>query len=312
MRKGWLLILSLAAAILLAGCSAESIFEYKSKAGIQVITDGITSAVYLNEQYLDNTPLIQKDLKPGEYTLRIEPIDTKFVPHETVVKLNKGMLTVVTWKPGARPELSGGVIYEMEPIRDNKTAEVVFNTIPEGAIIALENKEKEFSPVVFSHVQPGNKEYEVTLPSYETQRHTLNVQAGHRLRVTLKLAKLIPVEDALPDVSEQTSVSADLDQNKQNQTADQSDQLLSEIAATTSAQDQRMVLIKPTGLIQDGQEVLRVRSQPDIVSDELGLALVGSTHPYLGVTNNSWYKISFKNQVGWVSAEFAEITSLEP
>lgn len=307
MRRLWPLVFILVGAVTLAGCSADSIFEYKSKAGIQVITDGITSAVYLNEQYLDNTPLIQKDLKPGEYTLRIEPIDTQFVPHETAIKLNKGMLTVVTWKPGTRPELSGGVIYEMEPIKESKTAEVVFNTIPEGAIVALENKEKEFSPVVFSHVEAGNKEYEVTLPSYETQRHTLNVQAGHRMIVTIKLAKLVPVEDTVPHVSQNASVSADLEQG-----INSGANLTPEQAATASANDKRVVLTKPTGLIQDGKEVLRVRSEPDIASTELGIALVGSTHPYLGETANSWYKISFENQVGWVSAEFTEITSLEP
>lgn len=107
------------------------------------------------------------------------------------IRLRPGLLTVVTWKLAQRPELSGGVIYEMEPISSKNKSEVSFVTIPDGAIVSLQGKEKEFSPVIITDVNPDHNEFEVSLPSYESQKHTINVVPGYRMLVNVKLAKLI-------------------------------------------------------------------------------------------------------------------------
>lgn len=186
------------ASTLLAACNP---FESKTKAGLQVITNSIPSTVFLNGQYLEKTPLIERSLKPGDYTLKIQPDDPTLVPQETTVTLRKGLLTVVTWKPGKRPETSGGVIYEMEPLKAKNDAEVSFVTIPDGAIVSLQGRNKEFAPAIMTKVEPGSKEFEVTLPSYETQRHTLNVVSGYRMIVKIKLAKLETEDSGVPPTS---------------------------------------------------------------------------------------------------------------
>lgn len=197
MKKLWLMVILLASSFFLTGC--QQILERHSKSGLQVITDDVPSAVYIDGQYLNSTPLIEKELKPGEYMLRIEPNDSTLQPYETSIMLRKGLLSVVTWKPAKLPEMSGGVIYEMEPLKNSSTAEVSFVTTPEAAIVTLEGKDKEFSPVVFKDISAGNKSFEVTLPSYETQNHTINVQAGYRMLVRIKLAKLQAVGEVEKD-----------------------------------------------------------------------------------------------------------------
>ena len=97
-----------------SGCNP---LKKNSKSGLQVITDGTESAVFLDEQYIEKAPFINREIKPGEYTLKIQPDDPSLVTHETKIVLRPGLLTVVTWKLAERPELSGGVIYEMEPIK---------------------------------------------------------------------------------------------------------------------------------------------------------------------------------------------------
>lgn len=182
-----------------SGCQA--ILEHRSKSGLQVITDDVPSAVYLDGQYLNSTPLIEKELKPGSYSLKIEPNDISLQPYETSITLRKGLLTVVTWKPAERPEMSGGVIYEMEKLDNSSASEISFTTIPDEAIITLEGREKEFSPFVFTNIPPGNKSFEVTLPSYETQNHTINVQPGYKMLVRIQLAKLQAVGQTEPSTS---------------------------------------------------------------------------------------------------------------
>lgn len=206
MQKTVALVLVLFATVFLSGC--QSILEHNVKSGLQVITDDVPSSVYLDGHYVNSTPMIEKNLKPGDYTLRIEPTDNSLQAYETRVTLRKGLLTVVTWKPADRPEMSGGVIYEMEPLKDKSKSEISFNTVPDAAIITLEGRDKEFSPTVFSDVPPGNRSFEITLPSYETQSHTIYVQPGYRMMVKVTLAKLQPVEKA-----EGASSSASLDQS---------------------------------------------------------------------------------------------------
>lgn len=209
MRKTVLLLVVILGGFLFSGCQfINQIMDYKSKSGLQVITDDVPSSVFLNGQYLNSTPLIEKELKPGEYIVKIAPNDSSLVPYETSILLRKGLLTVVTWKPAARSEMSGGVIYEMEPLKDSTQSEVSFVTIPAGAIVSLENKEKDFSPVVYTDVEPGNRSFEVTLPSYETQNHTINVQAGYRMVVRIKLAKLLAINETKPAITPEPSLSA--------------------------------------------------------------------------------------------------------
>jgi len=294
--------------VIFSGCNP---LNKNSKSGLQVITDGVASAVFLNEQYIEKAPFINREIKPGEYTLKIQPDDPNLVAYETRIRLRPGLLTVVTWKLAERPELSGGVIYEMEPIKSNSKSEVSFITIPDGAIVSLQGKEKEFSPVIIPDITLGHNEFEVSLPSYESQKHTINAVPGYRMLVSVKLAKVgigeTQKNENNSDKTDTKEVSA-IDQASESATATKSGQLdnatnASEESKTTGKQ----ILIKPTNFFQDGKEVLRVRDKAGSVGAELGFASVGTKYPYLEKTENSWFNINFNGKSGWVSGTFAQI-----
>lgn len=285
----------LLSSLVLAACS---LLDKNSQGGIQVMTNDINSSVFLDETYLDRTPLIERNLKPGIYTLKIQPDDTNYAPYETDVNIRPGALTVVTWKPAPKPELSGGVIYELEPL-DSGATEVAFSTIPDGAIISLSGQQKEFSPFIFTNVKPGHTEFEVTAPSYEVQKHTIDVISGNRLHIKVKLAKLRSAEQELsgedlptPDASHESSQSA------------------TEVPITStssrSAQSSSKVKILPTGFFEEGQEVLRVRSAP-VNGVELGFVSVGAELVYLNETNQGWLKVEFNGQEAWIAQNYAQV-----
>lgn len=165
-KLGFVLIL-LTSSVLFSACSNP--LDRRNVGGLQVITQDVPSSLFLDGQYLDKTPYINKTIKPGTYTLKIEPDNTNLVAHEAVITVRKGLLTVVTWKPGARAETSGGVVYEMEPIAGGKT-ELSFTTIPDNAIIRIDEGEQKFSPLVVADLEPGHHQLEVSLPSYVTQK----------------------------------------------------------------------------------------------------------------------------------------------
>lgn len=312
MRRILLLVILIFSGVFLGACNP---LAKKAKSGLQVqITDSVAASVYLDGTYVEKTPFINKELNPGEYILKIQPDDPKLIPYETKISLKPGLLSVVTWQLAQRPELSGGVIYEMESINSKQKSEISFITIPDGAIITLAGQEKMFAPVILPDINPGHTEFEVSLPSYGTQKHTINVIPGYRMIITVKLAKenLSGTQtESSSEVMQQATDSAT--QPTTNPTPEISE-TAPKIDATNSATNSgtptntgQKVQIKSTNFFVEGKEVLRVRSAPNSSGAELGFAEVGSIHPYLGVTQSGWYNIQFNGQTGWVNIQYAQL-----
>lgn len=286
------LLLILFSGLFLSGCT---LLERKNLAGLQVKTDGIPTAVFLNDQYLDQTPLINKELKPGTYQLTLEPNQPNLASYETQITLRKNLLTVVNWKPGEKIESSGGVIYELEPI-GGKYGEISFITIPDNVLIKLEDREQTFSPITYQDLVPGTYHFSLFLTAYEKQEHTLEVPQGYRVTVTAKLARLDDDTFANRQTRAETAT-------RSAREASLAAQLRS---PTNSLTQSKEVVIQATAYFEDDQEVLKVRAAPDINSQQLGGALVGESYPYLG-QEEGWYQIEFDGQIGWVSASYAQL-----
>lgn len=270
------------------------------KAGLQVVTDGVESSVFINGDYLEKTPLIKKDLKPGSYNITIKPDDPEYVSYDTTVNVREGLLTVVTWRPGRRAELSGGVIFEMEMLKSKNGAEVSVVSIPDGAIVKLGDTDKEFAPVLYTDLEPGKTDLVVTLPSYEDQHHTIDILPGYRLLISVKLAKQ-SLDNTQPP-TELTATATDSAQTATDSASTEPTQQTSEPEITGPA-----ILIKPTGFFLNGTEVLRVRDKAGAIGKEIGYAPVGQKYTYLNETSSGWFKISFENQDGWVSGQYASL-----
>jgi hypothetical protein len=304
MRKLAQLLLVLISTVIFSACNP---FQAKSNAGLQVITGDIPSSLFLDGQYLEKTPYIGKDIKPGQYTLRIEPDDAALIPYETTITLRSGLLSVVAWRPGTRPELSGGVMYELEKLSNKKATEVSVITIPDGAFVSIQGREKEFAPLTTTTIEPGEQEFEVTLPSYETQKHTINIVAGHRTTITVKLAKseaIVTSDTSQPTATPSATTTPGQSEPLSTRQASAAAQKTASGSATLTGS---RVRIKSTGFFINGQEVLRVRDSASAGGEELGLAPVGSEYRYSGQSLAGWYQITFNGQTGWVSSQYAEL-----
>jgi hypothetical protein len=276
------------------------------KGGLQVLTDDVPATVYLDGKLMEKTPYLNKDLKSADYMLEIRPDDVSYVPYQTKVTLKSGMLTVVNWKPGKRPETSGGVIFETESLRDKKMTELVITTIPDGGIIYVDGVARGFAPVTVQGLTKGEHQLEVRLPSYETQLQPINVLEGYRILVTAKLGKQ---EYQAPKPSSLATSSATL---AATASASPSSSPNSSSTATTAATKKQTlpapkVTIKSTNFFQNGKEVLRVRSDATASSRELGFATVGDDYKYLNERKEGWVKIQFGTQVGWIAQQFATV-----
>lgn len=256
------------------------LFDLEVHSGLQVQTEGIPAMLFLDGQHLDKTPFVNKKIKPGTYILRIQPDSESFAPYELSVRLNRGTMTVVHWEPGSTLETSGGVMYEMELVPDRTKTELELQTIPSGAILTVNQGTKQFSPLVVSDLGEGDHEFEVSLPSYETQRHSIQLPAGHKVTATVVLAKATQVEEP----------------------TDQAEPTLTPLGRSLFG---AQVRILNTNFFLDGQEVLRVRETASAGGRELGFVSVGESYPYRG-ESSGWLQIEFSGGVGWVSSEYTQ------
>jgi hypothetical protein len=302
MRKVSLFFLFLFSGVLFAACNPR---DWRAKAGLQVETKvgtgAVQSSVLLDGKYLGKTPYANSDIKPANYTLEIRPDNPALVPYQTNISLKKGVLSFVLWKPGDRPETSGGVIYETESLKNPRESELSITTIPDGGIIRVDDQAKGFAPVLVEHITPGEHSYEVSLPSYEIQKNTINVLEGYRMNVTAKLARQVfdsPTPSASPTANLATASGILM--------ATTSGKLQATTSASTSLPKPKVHILS-TKFLQDGKEVLRVRPTPDAGARTIGFAPVGNEYPYLKETMDGWYKISFENKPGWVSSHYAQL-----
>jgi uncharacterized protein YgiM (DUF1202 family) len=318
MQRWYSFLVSLAflvgGSILFSGCN-----PFESKAGLQVITNDEPANVLLDGTSLTKTPMINKELKPGDYTLEIRPDDTNLAPYQTKISLKRGLLTVVAWKLGNRPETSGGVIYEMESLRNKRIGELSITTIPDGAIISVDGQAKGLAPVLVEQLEPKEYDYQVSLPSYETQKHQINVLAGYRMNVTVKLAKQEytagPTETndtelsgaAALQASSAATLNSILASGSASPFSTKSAQSGQKPASASGTLAKPKVMIRPTHFFVNGQEVLRVRESAGSSGNELGFAPVGSEYPYSGSKLDGWYNITFNQKSGWVSVQFADL-----
>ena len=289
--------------VFLTGCTTnlKTLFQKPPKSGIQIQTGETKASVFINSQFLDKTPLIKKDLKPGEYYIEIKPDNIDLAPYETSVTLRDGFLSVIIWQPGLTPELSGGVIYELEKLPDKSQTEVSFRSIPDGAILEVAGQDQEFTPTTIDGVGPGVLDYKLSLPSYVNQEHTVDLIAGHRTIVTAKLAK--QQTELIPE-----AISAPTRAATPTQPATATNSATASQIATTATQSASTVNIRSTQLFIDGQEVLRARSGPGVTYDQVGLVKVGQKYPLLSQPNDGWLEIKLENgAAAWISSAYGEL-----
>lgn len=283
-------------------------------AGLQVEYNGSDqyASVFLNNQYLEKAPLSEKNIQSGDYILKIVPDDQDLAEFSIPITLTEGALTVVTYNPGPDTKQSSATIYEVEAQNDLKElGSISFETYPENALLSFDQAPTQYTPITIEALLPQEYSYSVSLPSYEIQEHKIQVLAGHQIKVTIKLAKLL--------TDKQLNIQADSNVNTENNTE-------SATASTELAGDSwgvedidqingKKVLIKKTNFFIDNQEVLRVREKPSLDARELGFAKSDYYYPYIENLGDgseidqsgNWLKIRFENQEGWINVNFAEL-----
>jgi len=246
------------------------------------IATNIEAEVYLNGKLIGNTPLCKCEgndkLAEGEYTMKLVPADSSMSPFETKVYIGKNVLTAVE-RMFLPNNLSSAYILHLEKI-NAPHAELLVKTVPENAIVTLDQKTEGISPFTYQKLADGDHEIEVQKQGYN--KKTIRAKAVPSYRLVASIFLGLPIKN-IPTATTTATLSP----------------TTSPTPSTASTSAIVRILDTPTGF-------LRVRETPSLSGNEVGRVSPGDELLFLD-EQNGWYKIQLDTKKeGWVSSTFAE------
>lgn len=293
--------------LILTGCQVSSLFT-QQQAALQVDSQP-SATVYLDDNHVGETPFYDDNLKPGEYSLRIQVANNPQQEWQNNITLNPGLVTAVKRTFGETSEKSSHYIIQMEQLPNEDRTEISVITIPDNVIVKLDGQPEGFSPISLQDISPGNHNLTLVAPGYSEQTVDLNVEAGYKLIVSASLAKTQallapqePIATRSGDLTDQEATpEAELD------TTPTPTPRSSRTSTATSSADLEPPYVTIT---ETGTGWLRVRSAPNAYEDnEVARVNVGESYPFLDSNTAGWYQIEYEpGEEGWISGRYADIT----
>jgi len=163
---------------------------HAEKGALQV-TSSPVSKVYLNNQYLGQTPLCKCEasdmLNAGDYTIRLVPLDTSLKEFQEKVTISSLVLTVVDRKFG-KNALSEGSIISLSPLDDKKNTQLLVVSFPQGADVLLDNQDIGKTPLLFDNPTESDHTVRVGKEGYNEKEVRIRTPLGYKLTVAAYLS----------------------------------------------------------------------------------------------------------------------------
>lgn len=250
-----------------------------SQKGALQVTSAPESKVYLNNQYLGQTPLCKCEaadmLAAGDYTIRLVPLDTNLQEFQEKITVSQAVLTVVDRKFG-KNGLSEGSIISLSQLQNKEKAELLVASFPQGADVFLDDSIIGTTPL--NHKEPTESDHVLKMKKegYNDKEVRIRTPRGYKLTVTAYLS----TNGSGPLASPTASPSA------------------GPTPTPTTQQEQVTISDTPTGF-------LRVRATASTTGAEVGRVSPGQRYALIS-EEEGWYQIALEDGTkGWISSQYA-------
>lgn len=271
-----------------SGCNIKTLFT-KTPAGLEINTSP-PATVFINDQDLGSTPYSDKNIKPGEYTIRLvpDPGEIELQPWETTITLDAAVTTIINRTFASNETEATSYTLQLRPDVDKSKAFISVVSDPDTASITIDSTSHGFTPVSKIELVPGGHNVDVSSPGFKSISISVNLIEGYNLIVNANLAREIILLE-----KSQATPSATLGDDLPEEEGD----LLAEEL------DRPYVIIEETGT-----GWLRVRDAPNsTTAEELGKINLGEKLPFIESNETGWYKVTFEGEDGWISGRFATL-----
>jgi hypothetical protein len=259
----------------------QAFFLRSNEKGALQVTAAPQSKVYLNNQYIGQTPLCKCDVndmvRTGDYTIRVVPNSGKFSEFQEKVTITKSVLTVVDRKFGDGATSEGSVI-TLQPLKDGNKRDLLVLSIPDKSEVLLDNTPSGFTPVLLHDVTESDHELTIRKTGYAEKNVRIRTPSGYKLIATVYLG--VDEDGTSSGITPTSSASP------------------SATPTPTSTQSSVSISQTPTGF-------LRVHAAASLSSAETARVTPGQTFPLVSETTG-WYEIKLKDgSTGWISDQYA-------
>lgn len=257
-----------------------------------------TASVFLNGKMVGETKFADKNLEPGEYTIKLVAKEGtgNWTGKITLLSKTEAFINRVL---DENENFSSGEVLSLEKIDGNGTEIAVIST-PEKSFVKIDAEDKGVSPILIKDASVGEHEILISYPGFKEKSVSIKTVIGHKLIVNVHLAQ----EEIAEEKTEQEASPSASPSPKPKATATPKPQEKPKEATESAAPEKPYVEIlqTPTGW-------LRVRLGPPDgdkkATDSGNRVNPGDKFPYLD-EESGWFKISYDDKEGWVSGEYAK------
>lgn len=279
MKSALLFILALGTLAILGLLLSFYVSRNRTKGYLQ-ITAAPKSKVYLDNVLLGETPFCRcktkDDVNEGEHTLKLVPENPSLLPFETTIQIEPSVMTVVGRTFG-KDGIYEGSIMTLRPLGDQTKTSVQIISSPPSSNILVDNVSVGVTPLIVTNITPDS-DHEITVrkKGYKEKILRVHTWTGYSLESRVDLA-IDPTQEISPTPTASPAVSP----------------------TPQPVFPQVIILDTPTGF-------LRVHSDADISSEEIGRVSPGDILDLLD-EKDGWYEIKMTDgKTGWISATYAQ------
>lgn len=296
--------------LLLSACAPTlDRLNIRSQGALQVTTPDQSFSIFLDNNYLGQTPFLDERIKTGEYTLSLREVNSNQNLWQSRIQINRRSLTVVNYTYATKPEDRSSEIIFLQPHTDSGSAKLSISTLPDHVVVKINDQVQGFTPLTVDNLDPTEKRISLEAPGYISKTIQAKTIQGQHLIIQAQLGRDSQLDlEAQPDTSEATSspeiVEVPEDSNFGTQEAG-----VSLGFAEMPATGEQFVQILPATV---GINWLRVRSSPNsFANNEVARVRVGDFFPYIEDSDNGeWRRIEYApDQEGWISLRYGELVS---
>lgn len=292
-RRNLLFIIGGILGVLVLGAGFYKVLANKKEGGGKMGALQVTSVpkarVFVDDKEAGTTPYSNEELKSGEYTIKLVPVEPGPIEWIGKAKVSVEVLTFVNRTLGNSSEFSAGEILSLEKLGSREESELAVVSLPSGVGVKLDGMEKGVSPLLLKEIAPGDHEVSLEATGFEPRVIRARTVPGFKLTAVVDLAKR-KEEDKAKEESKEEGVAP-----TPKKTIAPSPKV-----AVKAGEKLLTILETPT-------DWLRVRSGPGTGNEELTKVKPGEVYPY-SETEKGWYHIRYKSDSdGWVSGDYVQV-----
>jgi hypothetical protein len=251
-----------------------------SEKGALQVTSSPTSKVYINDTYIGQTPLckcqVSDMITPGNYTIRVTPLDDSLQAFQEQITISQGVLTVVDRKFGNNGQSEGSII-SLTPLSDKAQSQLLVVSFPQGAQVSLDDQNIGSTPLLSNNPTESDHDLKISKDGYNEKEIRIRTPIGYKLTVAAYLSTST-TSLTLPSTTPSSPEPSD---------------------ASPTPVNSVTILNTPTGF-------LRVRESPSLSANEVGEVTPGNTYELVDA-QSGWDEIKMDNgTTGWVSSQYAQ------